>query len=133
MGRYVYGGRQVIDYCVEKRLNAPILESRAAQNGQDAPLERALSDYPLHVCNTDLLAMQKTVHQVVVDLRELLQHLFPSLLEAAGEIGGHIPGYIFDAHTVDIVHHGLCRYKVDNTQKLIPGFNRDLEHHGVCL
>ena len=133
MGRYVYGRRQVIDYCVEKRLDAPILESRAAQNRQDAPLDRALSDYPLHIGNADLLAVQKTVHQVIVDLRELLHHRFPSLFEPAGEIGRHIPGQIFDTHTVDIVDYGLCRYKVDNAQKLIPGLNRDLEHHGVCL
>src|SRR5208283_4598133 len=87
MGRYVYGRRQVIDYCVEKWLNAPILESRAAQNRQDAPLDRALSDYPLHIGNADLHAMQKTVHQVIVDFRELLHHRFPSLLKPAGEIG----------------------------------------------
>ena len=65
--------RQEVDHCVEQRLDALVLERRAAHHRVEQCRERRATDTGLDVGDADVLALEVGVCDVVVGVRERLE------------------------------------------------------------
>ena len=85
--RNVQRAGQIVDDGVEQRLDALVLERRAAQHGHEREVERALADQLLQRRDVGLLAAEVSLHDVVVLLDGHLDELLASGGGGIGEVG----------------------------------------------
>ena len=79
--RDVLGARQVVHHGVEQRLDALVLEGRAAEHRHDVAADRGLPDRRLDLLEGQLLAREVLLHQDVVVLHRRLDQLVPGVLD----------------------------------------------------
>src|SRR6266571_247079 len=85
--RQVDRRRQEVDHGVEHRLDALVLERRAAQYRVGLADDRGAADAGLDVLGRELLALEVALHDGVIDVRERLDELLAVLGGLLGEVG----------------------------------------------
>ncbi len=87
-GALVERRRQVVDDRVEQRLDALVLERRAAQDGRDREVERARADRGAQRRGVDLLVLEVRHHDVVVVIGDGLDQVVAAPAAAAASSAG---------------------------------------------
>ena len=70
---------QVLDHRVEQRLDALVLERRAAEHGGDLVGERGATDRGLELLDRELALLEEHLHHLVVGVGERLEQLLAVL------------------------------------------------------
>ena len=138
-GRDVERRRQVVDDRVEHRLDALVLERRAADDDDERRLlvahrvDHALAQRRLDRLLRDLLAAEVLLEDLVVDLADLLDQLLAVDLGLGLELGRDLLDDVVGAHRLVLVRDGLHPYQVDDALELVLAADRQLDRHRVGL
>ena len=89
--RHVEWAREVLDDPVEERLNALVLECRAAEHRHDGEVERRGAERAAqHVRRNGLLVLEVGLHQLVVVVGDRVDQLVVVLGRLLEELGGNV-------------------------------------------
>src|SRR3954451_15758936 len=128
--RDVERARQVVEARVEQRLDALVLERRAAEDGRQLDVERRLADRLLEALDRDLLLLEDRLDELVVVVGDLLEQVL------AGGVG-EVAVLVRDVDDVELlaelvlVHDRLHPDKIDDPAELALRADRQLHRHGV--
>ena len=89
-GRHVERRRQVVDHGVEERLDALVLEARAAHDRRHLDVEGRLAEGPLDPIGRDLLLGEVGLHQLVVIVGTGLDQVRALFVGAVREVRGDL-------------------------------------------
>jgi len=109
--------RQVVDHGVEQRLDALVLERRAAQHGGHRDLERRLADRALEHGLGDLLVLDQQLDEGVVVARHLLEQMLAGGGRLLDQVVGDLALVDVDAEIVLVVDR-LHPHEVDDPQEV---------------
>src|SRR6266513_1176405 len=129
--RDVEGRRQVVDDRVQQRLDALVLERRAADHGEELQRDRALADGRADLVGADRLAPDVLPHEVLVHLGERLDHLLPVLLRLLPQVRGDLdlPVLLAERLVVLVPDERRLVDEVHEPTVLVLTAHRDLDRH----
>ena len=121
-GRDVERRRQVVDDGVEHRLDALVLERRAAQHRHEVEGERAGADGALDVGLGDVVAGEVLLHQLVVAAGDRLEHLLAELVGLIDHVGRDVDLVPLGAELLVVPDEGLHLHQVDEADERLRRF-----------
>ena len=123
----VRGRGEEVDHCVERRLDALVLESRAAQHRHDGPAEDARAKRCANLFGGHLLALEVALHERLVEVRGGLEHLIPR----GGDFVSHVRRdvQLLELRTEGLVvpDEGLVLYEIDDSLEGVLGADGQLD------
>ena len=123
--RNVERARQIVDHRVEQRLDALVLERRAAQHRHEREVQRALADQLLERRRVGLVALEIRLHDVVVLLDGHFDQLLASGRGGVGEVGRNVLIFELRAEALFEPDDRAVLDQVD--EALEPAFDADRE------
>ena len=123
--------RQIVEHAIEQRLHALVLEGRAAEQGIEGAVDRALADEFLELRLVRLVALKVSFHGLVVDLNGHLDELVAIFLGLVQEIGGDVDVAEARAKRILVPDHALHADEIDNTFEI--AFSADWQLHDKRL
>ena len=127
--RNVVGRRKVVEHRVHQVLDALVLEGRAGQDRRDSQRERARANCGLDLIDRALFALDKLLEQVIVELRDRLDHHFTASLRFFGQLGGNVADR--QIARVFVPRVALHLDEVDDSMEVLLGPDRHLDRDGV--
>jgi hypothetical protein len=131
-GGHVQRGGEVVDDGVEHRLDAAVLERRAAEHRVDLAVDRELANGALDLGDGELFAGEVLLHEVVVGFGDGLEEELAVLGGLVDEVGRDLFDGVLGAHldvTLGVAAPGQCTHldEVDNTFEGVLGADRQLD------
>src|SRR5690606_24719115 len=126
--RNVDRARQIIDHRVEQRLNALVLERRAARDRNEALVQRALADQPLQRRDVGLVALEIGFHDLVVLLDGELDQLFTVLGRLVGQLGRNLDEVELRAEAFLVPDDRAVVDQVDQALEVGLGADRQIQY-----
>ena len=127
-GALVERRRQVVDDRVEQRLDALVLERRAAQDGRDREVERAGADRRAQARGVDLLVLEERHRDVLVVVGDGLDQDVARRVGLGGELGRDLALLPGVADRVGVADR-LALDEVDDALERVLGADRQLDRH----
>ena len=124
------GGKILAD-AVEERLDALVLERRAAERGRNGAREAALAEALLNLLVRELLAREELLHERIVLLGRRLEHLLAPLLRLLDVLLGDV---LLEDRLAEALHVEVERLhldEVDDTLERLRRADRDNDRNRV--
>src|SRR5690606_24091812 len=126
--RNVDRARQVVDHRVEQRLDALVLERRAAGDRHEAVVERTLADQPLQRRDVRLVALEVGFHDLVVLLDGELDQLLAVLGGLVGHVGRNLDEVELRAEAFLVPDDRPVSDQIDQALEVGLGADRQVQH-----
>src|SRR5712675_1986916 len=148
--RHVYRRRQIINYRVEQRLNALVLERRTGQHGHNLQGECRLANRLAHFFQRQRFAIQIFVDQLIVVFGDIFDHLVAVLFVEflvngrALERRGHIRAGVYESLVPKLFdfkylklraqrlfepNHDLLLEEIDDADEIVFAAQRELQRY----
>ena len=128
--RHVERRREVVEHGVEQRLDALVLEGRAAEDRGERDLERRLADRLLEAVDRDVGLFEDQVDEPVVVVADLVEQVLAAPARGSSVLRRDLADDDVLAEVV-LVGDGLHLDEVDDAEELGLGADRKLDRHGV--
>src|SRR4051794_37156119 len=129
-GRHVDGARQVVEHGVEQRLDALVLERRAAEDRGHLEVERRLADRGLELVDRDLDLFEDELDELVVVVGDLVEQVLARRGGAVGVLVRDVDDVELLAELV-LVDDRLHPDEVDDADEVGLRPDGELDRHGM--
>ena len=121
--------RQIVHHRVEQRLNALVLESRAAQHRIERAGQHRLADQALECRLIGFLAVEVGGQRVVIEFDGGFQHLLAIFLGLFDEVGGNIDVVEIGAERLVFPDYALHANEIDQALEVVLRTDRKLDRN----
>src|SRR3954470_13203196 len=129
-GRHVERARQVVEHGVEQRLDALVLERRAAEDRRHLEVERRLADRGLELVDRDLGLFEDELDELVVVVGDLVEQVLARRGGAVGVLVRDVDDVELLAELV-LVDDRLHPDEVDDADEVGLRPDGELDRHGM--
>jgi hypothetical protein len=130
-GRHVGGRRKKVDHGIEQRLNALVLERRAAQHRHKGKATGAAANAALERFLVGLATFEVGLHRAIVLFNGELDHLLARLDGPVSQVGGNFGHLELGAERLVLPDDRLHGDQVDHALVLGLRPDRNLNHQGL--